>query len=236
MATEHRKNLGFVAGEEFVETDPDADGSCSRLFLPAPVLQTEIPENQRPVKFYFAVHMMIAAPTGTTDYFLVHGDHIGEMVFICAIYEDTCSLPNVFLCLEENAFMNWLQPPQGRESLLPPSNGWELCNSVEFCRSYIRFEDPKGLKGQFTDPALFASVMLDVITELFKFRSSEEYKMAFKILFNVEKSVTQSRGGVVIEEKTTSTKSKKNSCFTYPSRPSRTRKVFVTKSQYECTS
>jgi hypothetical protein len=184
MSTEHRKNLGMLADEEFTETVPDADGTYCRLILPAPVLQTQFPENHRPVKFYFAVHMILPEPTGHNDYFLIHGDQIGDLVFICAIYEDGYSIPNVFLCLGANAYIHWMLPPSGQESVKPPATCWELCNSVEFCRSNISLESFNGLKIHIDDPTRFGNGMLAVIKELLQFRSTPEYKMLFQLLFN----------------------------------------------------
>jgi hypothetical protein len=195
MENKHRKNLGISESEdeEYVITKPTEDGSHCRLGLPAPALQSEVKRTKRPVKFYFAVHMMIPAvidATTTTDYFICHGDQLAENVFIAAIHEDGASLPAAFLCVGAHEYMKWMFPTEGTKSEVPPAQAWTLYNPTEFCRANINHNLSDDTSSQLTihivNAALFEDKAVATIEQLALAKASGEYDFIFNYVFTSE--------------------------------------------------
>ena len=79
-----RKTMGIMEGEKIdCTTAKSENGNYSELLIPAPSLVHFESNHNYPIKWYFGAHIIISE----SEHFLVFGDQIENIVFICAVHE-----------------------------------------------------------------------------------------------------------------------------------------------------
>jgi hypothetical protein len=174
-----RKCMGIMAGEQIdCTTDQDENGSYSEFLIPAPSLVFESSRNF-PIKWYFGAHVIISKE----EYFLVIGDQIENTVFICAVHEVGKHLPTGFICLDADAFHNWLNPTEGNTTIEPPHQAWGFYDAIQFCGNTMKPGDSNTssyyFKACIDTKEAFENIVLTIITHVIAVKEMPEYSFLF---------------------------------------------------------